>query len=230
MFLIGLTLWLFAISKAFATIPGPYIGGQLGWADLHQGDYIASHLNSLFEKAVPSLSIDSLNILYINTGLAGRVFLGYQFNSYFAAEVGYYRFTQLDVNTKLDIDVIILKQNFTLPTSLSTRATVRTEALDLVAKGILPLTDKFSIYGKLGLAYLNVIGKVSLSVNSPLLNTSLSGNPSLNLVYPTFGIGANYDLTQHISTDLSWNRIQRLNSHLFPSTDFISLGLIYRFG
>ena len=77
-----------------------------------------------------------------NTGLAGRLAIGYQFSPYFAAELGYLRLANQKGkdygSTGYAIGTKTLSQN----------------ALDVAAKGILPINDKFNVYGKLGVAYL----------------------------------------------------------------------------
>lgn len=221
------------MNNAFATLPGFYLGGQLGWGNVHQGTYVATYLNKLITKFVPDAPTDSLKILYSDTGLAGRVFGGYQFNSYVGLELGYYHFNRMNVNT--DLQFAANFPHLQLPLDFKTHATVNTNVFDLVAKLIWPITEKFSLYGKLGIAYLDVRGNVSAKVTVPVVDNitadvKLSGNPAMNLVYPTFGIGMNYDLTKHVSTDVSWIRIQQINNHAFPSTDFVSIGLLYHFG
>ena len=203
------------------------MGIQGGWANLHQGEYIASRLDALLEKEIPGVSAKSINV-FSDTGLAGRIFAGYQFNPYFAIEMGYYRFNRLNVNTDLTVDLTILdQQGLHIPVDFSTQAFVKTDAFDLIFKGILPCTDRLNLYGKLGVTYLEISGKVSLIEDTPLVHANLSGNPSLNLVYPTAGIGISYDLTKKISSDLSWTHIQRINKHVFPSADFVAVGLLY---
>lgn len=215
-----------------ATKSGAYIGGQVGWGYVHQGTYIGNELEKRIGKAIPKAAstLDRLNILFRDTGLAERVFVGFQFNPYFAAEVGYYHFTPINVTTELDISINILKQyKINVPLNLTANAKLRTYALDFMAKGIYPVTDKFSIYGKLGLAYLNSEGELSLSVNTNIGKISLSTNSSVNIVYPEASIGLNYDLTNSLSTDFSWSHIQKINPCPYPNIDFIGVGLLYRF-
>lgn len=216
--------------KSFATLAGPYMGGQLGWGNVHQGSYIASYLNGLVNKIVPGTEIDGINVLFQDSGLAGRLFAGYQFNAYFAAEVGYYRFSRLDVNSDMITTLDLKKYGYDIVTvNLFSRASVATDAFDFVAKGIYPVTDRFSIYGKLGLAYMHIEGHATIGARINLAEISISANPTLNVIYPTFGVGVNYDLTQHVSADISWNRIQQYSSRAFPSTDFVGLGVLYHF-
>ena len=216
--------------ESSATSPGPYVGVQFGLANVHQGSYIAAHLNHLIQKAIPDASTDYMDALYNNTGYAGRLFVGYQFNSYFAIETGYTQFEKLNINTTAGINIDIKKINFTFPANVSTHAAVTTDAFDLVGKGILPVTKRFSLYGKLGLAYLRVNGDVSAAAKVPeLIDIYIAANPSLHIIYPTFSLGLNYDMTRRLSMDCSLTRIQQYSSHAFPSIDFLSIGVLYHF-
>lgn len=219
------------LSRAAAN--GPYVGGQLGWADTHQGEFISIHLNGLVQKVIPDLSSQPLDILFNNTGVAGRVFVGYQFIRYFAAEVGYYRFSKLDVKTDANLELRIFN-SYHLPLNVSTHSKVRTYAIDLIAKGIWPITDRFNVYAKLGLAYLNVSGSVTAAAKTTIVNSieiiaSISANPSLNIVYPAFGFGISYDVSNHFTAELFYSRIQQFDKKLFPNIDFLGVGLAYRF-
>jgi len=224
---IGLSWGLFNQSLEASPV-GLYMGGQLGWDNVHQGHFIAEHLDRLVKKAFPDKKIDNFDEIYHDTGMAERFFVGYQFNPYFALETGYTHFNSLEVNTNRNATISIFHTPVNM--DLATHAFVQTFAIDFVAKGILPISERFSVYGKGGLAYLNANGKVRISANAPGTGEAIiSGNPSMNVVYPTVSIGLNYDLSQHVSADLSWNRIQQLSHRSFPSTDFVALGFIYHF-
>jgi OOP family OmpA-OmpF porin len=174
-------------SAANAALPGYYVGGQLGWANTHLDDNIPS-----------GITVD-------DTGLAGRLFTGYQFNQNFAAELGYTHFSKSDVKV----------------TGFGKIGDIKEYAVDLVAKGIMPLNNGISLYGKLGPAWLK--GDASNSLDGTSSDESK--------VYPTFGVGVSYDLTPNVPVDLSWNRIQRVGgSDNIPSTDLFSLGIAYNFG
>lgn len=192
---------LFATSAA-AAVDGVYLGGQLGYGNIYQ----------------PTLSFTSATDG--NGGLAGRVYGGYQFTQYVAAELGYTKFSR----TRL---------NFTDVTSINTyssKNSVQTYALDLVAKGTLPLQNGFNVFGKLGLAFLNeyVGDTVLFSNNGP--TTQENAYVSHEFVLPTFGLGAGYDFTKNLSTDVTWMRIQSVNTPNIDSTDTVTLGLSYHFG
>jgi len=188
-------------SFANAALPGFYVGGQAGWGDTHASSAYSS----------PSSSKD--------TGLAGRIFTGYQIDQNWAVELGYTKFSNAKVKYNYgSVDGVNLG---------SARFTTKEQAVDLVAKGILPLQDGFGLYGKAGAAYLD--GKVSGSGN--VLGHNLSGSITEHKILPTFGVGVSYDITPNVPVDLSWNRIQKVgNTRFLRSTDLIALGIAYNFG
>ncbi len=143
---------------------------------------------------------------YDNDGIAGRLFTGYQFNQNWAAELGYTKFS----NTKANY-------------GYGFHQTIKEDAIDLVAKGIMPLQNGFGVYGKAGVAYVKADG-------SDDFNGATFANLSEHKVYPTFGAGVSYDITQNVPVDISWNRIQKMGNGDIESTDFFALGIAYNFG
>lgn len=230
----------FYLQNTFAaTTNGPYIGGQIGFGYLHQGDFLLREFNRLIHKIAPHQNADAFNIIFSNTGLGGRVFIGYQFNNYFALELGYYRFKTLNLNGNLTTNVhvnselilqLLRRDSFSFPIYFNAKTSMTTYVVDLSAKGILPITANLNLYGKVGLAYIDADAHVSLSMNvNNIFDIGISANPSVNMVYPEFGVGISYDITEHANLDLSWIHIQKYNGKCFPNIDFVSTGLIYRF-
>jgi OOP family OmpA-OmpF porin len=130
-------------------------------------------------------------------GFAQRVAGGYQVTQNFAAELGYTHFKDTTFSP----------------------GKIQQYAIDLVAKGMLPLTGDFGVFGTLGGAYLN--GKASISGESSNTNSNF---------WPTFGLGAKYDFTNSVPVTFSWQRIQKVGTSNLKSTDLFSLGLEYHFG
>jgi opacity protein-like surface antigen len=224
---ISSVLWLFS-PICLATANGPYLGLQLGWGMLNQGEFIARHFDQVVSKTFPDTSVG--NVTFSDTGRGGRIFFGYQFNPYLSAEIGYYRFSRLTFDAALDTNITVLKQyGIKLPFGVSTDVNVRTDAFDLVGKASWPVTQKFSVYGKLGLAALNSEGKAVVTIKTSYIDVSVIADPSVSIIYPTFGLGMSYDITSHVSGDLSWNRIQKINPCPYPSIDFVAVALMYHF-
>jgi opacity protein-like surface antigen len=149
--------------------------------------------------------------LFINGKMSftGRIAGGYQFNQNVAFEMGYTQFSDVNFSGVAGVN----NQNVSLGE----------KAVDFTAKPMLPLSNNFNIFARLGLAYFKANGS-SLVNNRSYLGYSDSWDPS-------FGLGLSYDLTPFIPLELAWTRIQNVGgNNTTPSTDFFSLGLAYYFG
>lgn len=180
---------------ASADLPGFYAGGELGWSNLHFSD------NPFNTQS--------------GTGLGGGAQIGYQFNPYIAAELGYLYFHNVS-------------QNF----APFGNANYKEQAGDLLIKGTLPLNNYFSIYGKAGAAYVDSQTELSTSdlyfaPNGNVYNNAYFSQ-STHPIRPVYGIGVSYNITPNVSADLGWTRIQRNNT--IPNADIAALGLTYHFG
>lgn len=200
--------------NANAECAGPYVGGQLGWGNIHQNGF-----DSI--PAVPG-GLGTVSNSSKDSGLAGRVFGGYQFTQNFAAEMGYTKFKNMTAK---------MVATDALNNSLTLNGTVKTDAVDLVGKFILPLQNGFQVYAKAGAAYLREQASVDSTVAVGGLSATAKGSKTEHKVLPTFGVGAGYEVAKNLVADVSWNRIQKVgNSSNLNSTDFVGVGLTYNFG
>lgn len=139
-----------------------------------------------------------------------KILGGYQFNKNFAVELGY---TDLGESSFAG----------SLPPFGTVTATLESTAWELVAVGILPLADRFSVYGKIGMyrAETDFSGSVSGlgSVSESDSNTDL-----------TFGIGVRFDFTKNLGVRGEWQRYSDVGpSDLESDLDVISVGVIWKF-
>jgi len=176
-----------SVMTANAAAPGPYVTGQLGYADTHMGP-------KTIEK---SLS---------NNGIAGRLAVGYQLNQNLAIEAGYLQLRSKKANAA-DADVKLSQH-----------------AIDLAAKGILPIANNLNAYGKLGVAYLTTTTK---SNNDAVTASTVNKYKWA----PEAAIGVSYDITPNMSVDTSWTHIQPIGGKNRPGNiDFVAVGVGYNFG
>ncbi|RDH40827.1 MAG: hypothetical protein CFE62_001460 [Candidatus Aquirickettsiella gammari] len=208
------------VMAANAAAPGVYVTGQLGYANTHMDaktntDYI--NRNTPLNFHTHNGSDSNLD----NDGLAGRIALGYQFNPNFALEAGYLRLgkAKLDGFDGEEVPVTLkLQQNL----------------VDLVAKGIVPIGDKFNLYGKAGLAYINTDIQGGIKDDNGNTSISFDLNKSLNInrheLAPEVALGVSYDITPNVSIDTSWTHIQPIGKNRPGNIDFIAVGLGYNFG
>lgn len=203
-----------AAMTANAAAPGIYVTGQLGYANTHMGSKTNFHDDTLDLGKVKNLS---------NNGLAGRVALGYQFNPNFAVEVGYLQLNDKKADGKQNL-------HHGLPEEASFN--LQQHAIDLVGKGIIPVSQNLNVYGKLGLAYLT--SDVYSKSNDEGVNVNVNLNEHTNIAKhkwaPEAAIGVSYDITPNVSVDASLTHIQPLGNNKPGNIDFAAVGLGYNFG
>lgn len=136
-----------------------------------------------------------------DTDTSWKVLGGYQFSRNFAAELGYADFGKVRASGPGGF------------------VEAKARAFDLVGVGILPLADRFSVYGKLG-AYR---GTVDVTLRTTTLNADASDS-STDL---TFGGGVYYDITPQVATRAEWQRYQDIGGK--DNVDVISVGALFRF-
>ena len=150
----------------------------------------------------------------LGTFTGWRAYAGYSFIPFFSVESGY---SYYPINTY---------------TGTAATIDVRTYAIDLVGKIILPLKfikplSHFSIYGKGGGAYLHT-----------KITNSSSNTRSNNAIRPTYGAGIIFNFTDNIAVDASWTGVygrNRINSSddvaggsPVPTCNLFTLGLYYK--
>ncbi|TLY47326.1 MAG: hypothetical protein E6K54_06845 [Gammaproteobacteria bacterium] len=208
-----LSVSVLAAMTANAAAPGVYVTGQLGYANTHMSN------KTRFDKHDIDLG---KNHDLANNGIAGRLALGYQFNQNFAVEVGYLGLSQ----RKLDIPNTFLKDE---PGSATLQ--LQQHAIDLVGKGILPVTQTINVYGKLGVAYLTTdLNAKIVSGKDATLGLNHYANVAKHKWAPEAAIGVSYDFTPNVSIDTSWTHIQPLGSNKPGNIDFVAVGVGYNFG
>lgn len=143
-----------------------------------------------------------------------KLYGGYQFNKYFAIEGGYFDLGQFGfVATTLP------------PGSLS--GTIELKGVNLDAVGILPISEKFSAFGRVGLNYAEArdsfrgIGSVGV----------INPNPSKRDTNYKFGAGLEYAFTSALAIrgEVERYRIDDAVGNR-GDIDLLSIGLVYRFG
>jgi opacity protein-like surface antigen len=192
---------------AFASAPGFYVGGQLGWSNTNPSSSDVTGTYPGFGNTVTSASSSG-------TGFAWGLNTGYQFDQNWAAELGYTRFA----NTSYTYRGTAAGVPFVNGT-----ASYNQDAWSVVGKGILPFDNGFGVYGKLGVAYVR-----ASSITATLAGiTANSGNQ--NAWRPTAGVGVKYDFNQNVSADVSVTRIFK-GGNLTNDSDTAMVGVAYNFG
>jgi OmpA-OmpF porin, OOP family len=143
-----------------------------------------------------------------------RLQLGYGFNQYLAVEAGY-----------MDLGKAKYSASYA---GGSATGELKAGGLDLVALGILPVTDKFSIFGKAGAVAL----KAKSSLTADASAASATGKATANEVRPLVGLGASYRIADNVDlrTEFDYvNGVGKSNKTGSMDSKMISVGVAYHF-
>ncbi|HEX2789193.1 MAG TPA: outer membrane beta-barrel protein [Steroidobacteraceae bacterium] len=203
-FLLALAL---AVAPARAQNPGWYVGGNGGLSLAKIDDQrIAADLLS---GGFATTSIDN------NQRDGGfKLFGGYQFGRYFALEGGYFNLGKFGFTAN------------TLPPGTLT-GTIRLQGMNFDAVAMLPVTDAFFAFGRIGANYGwasdRFAGTGAVNVLDPSASKSATNYK--------FGFGLEYDFTEHFGTRLEAERYRIADGvGNRGEIDMVSLGVLYRFG
>ncbi len=173
-------------------------------------------INAYADNTTPTTT-DTLSPVYVNvnTGFAtfanlptgswaGAINVGYNFNQALAIEIG---------------DTL-------LPSSQFGTTTVTENVFDVAVKGTLPLTEMFSLYGRLGLG----VGSNSWSGTAPVGNCILCGS-GLNSTYGVglAGIGASFKLSQRFDLRIEDYALIPFQNTYTGTANVVTGGVQYNF-
>lgn len=200
-------LTVIATPFAMADDSGLYIGGNIGQSRATIDE--ERIINSLAGEGFTTTGFED-----DNRDLGFKLFGGYQFNKYLALEGGYFDLGKFDFTaTGLP------------PGTLSGNIKIKGVNLDLV--GILPITEKFSAFGRVGANYAKVedsfVGSGSLTVRNP--------NPTERDTNYKLGLGLQYAFNDALAMRVEAERY-RIDDAVGNDgdIDLISAGLVFRFG
>ena len=211
----GLTLAAFAVFGTFASsyvmaqdsTTGPYIGTSLGATRAHFN-------NDSINSSLAGQGFTASSRTEDNSSTGYKLFGGYQLNRNFAVEGGYF-----------DLGRFNYGFNTTPPGTFSSDTRVRGLNLDLV--GLLPLTEQFAVFGRVGAAYAQTRANFTRTGALPLSGAS-SSSKDTNL---KVGLGLQYAITEALAVRAELERY-RINDPVRNRgyIDMASVGLVYRFG
>ena len=147
-------------------------------------------------------------------GNAYKAYIGMPLNPFWAVEAGYF-----------DLGRFGFTANTSPPGSLLGTARIKGLNLDLV--GTLPISDRWSLLGRVGAAYAET--KDNFSSTGAVVVTNPS--PSKKQTNVKFGFGTQYAFTPALTVRLEAERY-RVNDAVGQrgDVDLVTLGLVYRFG
>lgn len=200
-------LAVIASTCAMADDAGWYAGANVGQSRATIDD--ARITSNLLGNGFSSVSIADED-----RDLGYKIFGGYQFNKNFALEGGYFDLGKFGFTAT------------TVPAG-TLNGNIKLKGLNLDAVGTLPITEKFSAFGRVGVNYAEATdaftGAGSVSVTNP--------NPSKRDTNLKLGLGLQYAFNESLAmrAEVERYRINDAVGHQ-GDVDLVSVGLIYRFG
>ena len=168
-----------------------FVGGSFGKSDID---------SEITDGLITSGSVDGKD-----TGF--KVFGGYMFNRHFGVEGAYVDLGEVSYSGDF----------FGAPV---TGGKVEVSGVNIAALGSYPITEQFSVFGKIGLFIWDVeasdtTGGVPFSAKED--GTDIS-----------FGVGLGYNFTRNLGVRLEWERF-KVEAVSKADADLISLGVVWRF-
>ena len=212
---------LASTSVSLSLVALAIIASPLAMADDYDGWYVGGNVgqsrskidNAQTSESVVGAGSSSTIISEDNENTGYKVFGGYQINRNFSVEGGYFDMGEFDY-----------KANSTAPAGTS-NGTMEVKGLNLDLVGTLPVTEKFSVLGRVGGIYSETEGRFSgTAVAVPSSHSERNGGYK-------YGVGAQYDFTESLAMRAEAERYRIDNSvGNDGDVDLYSVGLVYRFG
>jgi len=152
-------------------------------------------------------------------GLAG----GYQLNDHFAVEFAYVDLGSVDYRASATVSDGVDEVDVDVGLESSAQGPV------LSALGILPIGERFSLFGRVGLSLLNAEGTARIALDGISQRASQSSQKS----DPMLGVGAELSLSKHFTIRLAWDRYFDVGTEDVTGdvdADLITLGMRIGFG
>lgn len=191
------------------------IADDTGWyAGANVGQSRATIDDARITSSLLGNGFSSASIADEDRDLGYKIFGGYQFNKNFALEGGYFDLGKFGFTAS------------TVPAGTLT-GNIKLKGLNLDAVGFLPITEKFSAFGRVGVNYAEATdaftGAGSVRVTNP--------NPSKRDTNLKLGLGLQYAFTPSLAMRAEVERY-RINDAVGNQgdMDLMSVGLVYRFG
>lgn len=203
---------LFAIAAVSAS--------SLAGAQWYGGVSLGTSNTSLKDSDVPVAGAAVSSIAKNETDTGYKVQLGYQFNPNFALEGGYVNLGKVNITNSVSGG----------PDG-NLRGDVRADGWNLMAVGMLPLSNDFSLLGKIGALFSTTKGDYSVTGTVPLpagVQPSYTKS-EYNLAY---GLGLQYNIGKSMSVRgeaESFVDLRPADTSSKRTVNLYSIGLIYKF-
>jgi OOP family OmpA-OmpF porin len=194
---------------------GTYIGVGVGHAiqklDNHSVNLkplLKDKSTNAFEKMViDNMTIDNANI----TGdkakgkFGGKIYVGYEFNQHFALEAGYNYLNKAKItnNGKVKAGARILGISVSDSVPYKSEISLQGHVFSLAAKGTVPVTEDFALFGKLGAALYHARSNTQFQFDKEAVMLekyrAYNDTSKKTVGTPIFGIGAEYKIDKSLA-------------------------------
>ncbi len=203
---------------------GPYGAAVVGMTR-YTGDSSQNEqqLMDVIENA--GFPIQNLSADTKDTDIGYQATFGYRFTRYFAAEIGLVQYGELSSSAKSDVD--FGDGNGFEPVSVKLAFNVGGPLFSAI--GILPLNDKFELFGRIGYLFASSEREFSSRAQGESGITGSAKGDSQEVVYV---IGATYNINQVYSIRLEYQKLHEVGDPTRNGTedlDTILLGAAIRF-
>ncbi len=201
---------------ALAVIASPFaVADDTGWyGGANIGQSRAKIDDARITRSLLGGGLATTSISNDDSDTGYKLFGGYRFNRNFAVEGGYFDLGRFGFTAT------------TVPAG-TLNGNIRLKGVNLDLVGTVPITEKFSAFGRVGVNYAEARDSFS---GTGVVNV-LNSNPSKREANIKFGGGVQYDFTQSLGMRLEAERY-RINDAVGNrgDIDLVSVGLVYRFG
>lgn len=201
-------------SGARSAMGSQYSGTDMGWyGGFNVGQSSAKIDDARITSKLLGSGFATSSITNDDTDTGYKLFGGYKFNRNFALEGGYFDLGRFGFNAT------------TVPAG-TLNGSIKLRGVNLDAIGILPITERFSAFGRIGVNHAEARDSFSGTGAVTVTNPS----PSERETNVKFGAGLQYDFNQSVGMRLEAERY-RINDAVGNKgdVDLLSVGLVYRF-
>jgi OOP family OmpA-OmpF porin len=201
---------------ALAMVLSPFAAADdYGWyGGISAGQSRARIDDARITSGLLSGGLSTTSIADDNRDTGYKLFGGYRFSRNFALEGGYFDLGKFGFTAT------------TVPAGTLT-GNIKLKGLNLDAVGILPLSERFSVLGRVGLAYADARDQFAGTGAVTVLNP----NPTKRETNYKYGLGLQYDFNRSLALRVEAERY-RVNDAVGNKgdIDLVSVGLVFGFG
>lgn len=201
---------------------GAYGGALVGMTGF-SGDQSANEEQLIDTLEGTGAPIQNLSSSTEDSDLGYQATFGYRFNRYFAAELGLAQFGSLKSTARADVD---FGSGF-VPASVSLTFSAGGPVVSAV--GILPINEKFEVYGRLGYLFCSSERELTSRVDGQSGGFGSAKGDSQN---PVYGLGFAYHFNQVYSVRAEFQKLDGLGQENRTGEEdltVIGIGIIVRF-